>query len=990
MAEDKFEEAVIEKLKSEGWDYLADYSGVTVNHLYDHWRDILNDNNRTRLEGVLLSDNEFEQVKLELLKNKTPYDAQLMLAGAGGVGTIPLIRDDGTQLELEIFYGDEVAGGHSRYEIVNQITFNDLTFSLSSKRRVDIVLLINGLPVAHVEEKDESLQNQWNAFEQLQKYDSDGMYTGLFSFVQVQFVLSQNSAHYFARPKNSDAYNRDFVFGWRDDNGQDVTNTMAFIHEVMGIPALHRLVTTNMIPDAANDNLMVMRSYQIQATRQILDRMREMNQNDFVEKEGGYIWHTTGSGKTVTSFKVAQLLAAMPRVQDVLFIVDRVDLINQTYDNFRSFAYKTFENRIKVVNSTEIKRALKQNKTSNIYLITIQGLDRAVKSGLLSNRRMVILMDEAHRSASGDSVGRIKKALPKTTWFGFTGTPNFYSDEINEVKTSKNISTFDIFGPRLHRYTIKDAIGDGNVLGFDVTYYETDFEHNQESELTEKQLEQKVFESLPFRQAVLNDIKNNWSTNASGPIEMGVRKPNQFQAILAVSGKQAVASYYSLFKHMFPELRVAMTFSRDENNGLGTSDLQAALKQAMIDYMTLYETHNFLEDNDPQRSYLNDITKRISRKKPYNQDKDADRLDLIIVADQLLTGFDSKYVNIIYMDKLMKEGPLIQAMSRTNRTINKAAKPHGKVRFYRKGAVMEENVKNALVIYTKGGNDTMADAAKIPDETEQKELFDDGILAPKMADQIHDLQPKINRLQFLAGEDFSQMPRSEKDQVEFAVTAADVNSKVQQLVQQGYVIGNQVEGVDGPVSLGIKNNSQLSALQARMNDVNEILPAEKQIDLTNIKIAIQSYANEIIDYDKLVDLLNEYMDTTIPENRVAVEEHVKPLDQDSRDEIGQVLDGIEQGTYKDHFDTEKLKSVRKIIRNTQQELNIYKWSADHNYNGNDILEAYNVYLPGVELVDNTKLNQLLQKMENKLNIGFFETADFEENVLAYFAKITKH
>jgi len=419
-----------------------------------------------------------------------------------------------------------------------------------------------------------------------------------------------------------------------------------------------------------------------------------------------------------------------------------------------------------------------------------------------------------------------------------------------------------------------------------------------------------------------------------------------------------------------------------------------------------------------------DITKRISRKKPYNQDKDADRLDLIIVADQLLTGFDSKYVNIIYMDKLMKEGPLIQAMSRTNRTINKAAKPHGKVRFYRKGAVMEENVKNALVIYTKGGNDTMADAAKIPDETEQKELFDDGILAPKMADQIHELQPKINRLQFLAGEDFSQMPRSEKDQVEFAVTAADVNSRVQQLVQQGYVIGSQVEGVDGPVSLGIKNNSQLSALQARMNDVNEILPAEKQIDLTNIKIAIQSYANEIIDYDKLVDLLNEYMDTTIPENRVAVEEHVKPLDQDSRDEIGQVLDGIEQGTipenrvaieehvkpldqdsrdeigqvldgieqgtYKDHFDTEKLKSVRKIIRNTQQELNIYKWSADHNYNGNDILEAYNVYLPGVELVDNTKLNQLLQNMENKLNIGFFETADFEENVLAYFAKITKH
>lgn len=163
MAEDKFEQAVIEKLKSEGWDYLSEYSGVTVDRLYDHWRDILNANNRKRLEDTPLSDNEFEQVKLELTKNKTPYDAQLMLAGAGGVGTVPLNRDDGTQLELEIFYGDEVAGGHSRYEVVNQITFTDLATSLSSKRRIDIMLLINGLPVAHIEEKDESLQNQWNA-----------------------------------------------------------------------------------------------------------------------------------------------------------------------------------------------------------------------------------------------------------------------------------------------------------------------------------------------------------------------------------------------------------------------------------------------------------------------------------------------------------------------------------------------------------------------------------------------------------------------------------------------------------------------------------------------------------------------------------------------------------------------------------------------------------------------------------------------------------
>lgn len=990
MAEDKFEKAIIEKLKVEGWDYLTDYSGVTDVKIYDHWRDILNQNNIKRLDGIMLTDGEFEQVKLELMKNKTPYDAQLMLAGAGGVGTIPLMRDDGSQIELEIFYGDEVAGGHSRYEVVNQITFNNLTNSLSTKRRVDVILLINGLPVAHIEEKDESLQNQWNAFEQFQKYDGDGMYTGLFSFVQVQFILSQHSAHYFARPKDIQSYNRDFVFGWRDENGKDVTNTMEFMHSVMGIPALHRLVTVNMIPDAANDNLMVMRSYQIQATRMILDRMREMSNNDLIEKEGGYIWHTTGSGKTVTSFKVAQLLASMPRVQDVLFIVDRVDLVNQTYENFKSFAYKTFEDRIKVVNGNELKRALKHNQTSHIYLITIQGLDKVAKTlnpGILSNNRMVILMDEAHRSASGESVTRIKKALPKTTWFGFTGTPNFYSDDTNEVKTSKNVSTYDIFGERLHRYTIKDAIGDGNVLGFDVTYYESVVEKNAESKMTDQELEKAVYTSLPFREAVVEDIKANWQANASGPIEMGVRKPNQFQGMLAVSGKQAVAAYYGLFKQIAPELRVAMTYSRDEDNGTGASDLQYALKQGMHDYIERYGTRNFLEDKDPERAYLNDMTKRISRKKPYNQGNDNDRLDLIIVSDQLLTGFDSKFVNIIYMDKIMAEGPLIQAMSRTNRTINKNAKPYGKVRFYRKGALMEENVKRALVIYTKGGNDTLSDVDKLPSMDDQKGLFDDDILAPKMIDQIHDLQPKIDRLQELAGNDFSQVPRSEKDKLEFAVTAADVNSKVQRLVQQGYNFGDVIERDDVIAQLGIKSSEELSSLQARMNDVNELLPPEKRIDLTNIKIAIQSFATEIIDYDELVDLLNEYIDATTIDNRNAVEEHIKPLDQNSREEIDTVLDGIEQGEYQNHFDTERLKSVRKRIRNDKQELKIYKWAADHNFNGNDILGAYSLYLPNVELVDNPNLNNMLQEIENKLDIGFFETAEFEEDLMNYFAEI---
>ncbi|GKT03158.1 type I restriction endonuclease subunit R [Furfurilactobacillus entadae] len=1003
MAENKFEEAVINKLKDEGWSYREDLSNVNYNKLYQHWREILNRNNNIKLLGNDLTDTEFELLKVELNKNRTPYDSQLVLAGAGNIGTLPLTRDDGTQLEIEIFYGDEVAGGRSEYEVVSQVTFDRLPNTLSKKRRIDLLLLINGLPIAHIEEKDESLQNQWNAFEQLEKYDSDGMYTGLMSFVQTQFILSQHSAHYLARPKNPSSYNKDFVFGWRDDNGRDVTNTMEFIHQVMGIPALHRLVTVNMIPDAANDNLMVMRSYQIQATRAILERMKQMDNNGLIEKEGGYVWHTTGSGKTVTSFKVAQLLASMPRVRNVLFIVDRVDLVSQTFENFQSFAYKTFEKRIKVVNGNQLKRELKENnQASYIYLITVQGLDKAikdkiigdkvVKAGLHSDERMVILMDEAHRSASGDSVARIKKALPKTTWFGFTGTPNFYSDEVNDVKTTRNVSTHDVFGRRLHRYTIKDAIGDGNVLGFDVTYYVPDIEADADTSMSDQDLEQAVYTSLPYRKSVVNDISTHWSDNAAGPIEYGVRKPNQFQALLAVSGKQAVVAYYNLFKELAPDLRVAMTYSRDEDNGLGASDLQEALKQAMQEYTQRYNTTNFLESQNPERDYLKDLSKRLARKKPYNRGDDADRIDLVIVSDQLLTGFDSKYVNVIYMDKILKEGLLIQAMSRTNRTIDRNAKPHGKVRFYRKGEIMEENVKNALVIYTKGGNDTIEDAEEQPSDEEQKELIDDKILAPKIAKQIDELQPKITVLKQLSGDDFSQEPKGQRAMQEFALIAAEVNQKVQRLVQQGYKLGSEVDAIDEQgnttdekIALAIASEDELSALQARLNDVNNKLPADKQIDLTNIRVAIEAYASEIIDYDRLVDLLNQYMDETISKNREAVEEHITPMDDKSRDEINGVLDGIEDGVYKEHFNTETLKTARKSIRSERRELKLRRWSADNDYNGNEIVEAYDLYMPGVDLNDNPKLSDKMSNIEKNAEMNFFEMASFEKDLLEFFA-----
>lgn len=992
MAEAKFEEALIKKLEAEGWTYRKDLSNVPIKTLENHWREVLDEINAYKLNGKPLSDVEFALVMQEVQRIKTPYDAQLLLVGAGGVGSIPITRDDGSNLEVEIFYEDDVAGGRSRYEVVNQVIFDDLPQGLTTKRIIDVALLINGIPVAHIEEKDEHLQNQWGAFEQLKGYHGDGLYEGLFAFVQVQFIMSQHSANYFARPNSLENYNKTFVFGWRDENQKDITDAFVFTHQVLGIPALHRLVTVNMIPDASNSNLMVMRSYQIQATRAILQRMKEMESNDLIQKEGGYIWHTTGSGKTVTSFKVAQLLASAPKVRNVLFIVDRVDLVDQTLENFKDFAYIQFKNRIKKVNGRELARELKRKGSSQILLISVQGLTQAVKNGLKNADRNVIIMDEAHRSANGESVQLIKKAFQKTTWFGFTGTPNFYSDDVNDVQTTRDISTHDIFGKRLHTYTIKDAIGDGNVLGFDITYFNPTIviEHPEEN-YSEQDYEKEVYQSHVYREQVVKDILDNWDKTSSGALIAGKREKNVFQAMLAVSGKQAVVHYYNLFKEKAPHLKVAMTFSRDESNKPGTKEQNEALKKAIREYSELFNVPSILNAKDPARAYMIDITKRLARKKPYNQGKDEERLDLVIVSDQLLTGFDSKFINTIYMDKQLKEGMLIQAMSRTNRTFNLNSKPHGKVRFYRQGEQMKAFVENALRIYTRGGNDTLQEADEDSKNEGVESLEDDNILAEPQSHQIKKLTPAVQELKALAGDDFSQIPRGEKNLKKFVMLGLETQNKIQRLVQQGYELGTEIDLLDSQgestgekVRLDISSFEEFGALQARLNDAREKLPEKERPDLTEIKVGLALYDHEIIDYDWLVDLLNLFIDNKTPENKATIEKHILPMDEASQQEIKDIIVDIESGEIKQHFTKQSLEETRKKNRSDRQELKIRRWAANQKVNGNRIVEAFELFLPGHSLLDNPKLSEIVKIIEEEEELTFFGASEFETALMDFF------
>jgi type I restriction enzyme R subunit len=521
------------------------------------------------------------------------------------------------------------------------------------------------------------------------------------------------------------------------------------------------------------------------------------------------------------------------------------------------------------------------------------------------------------------------------------------------------------------------------------------------SDLTETEIEKEVYASLPYREQVVDDIIANWDKHASGKNIGGVREKNVFSAVLAVSGKQAVVAYYNLFKKKAPHLKVAMTYSREENNQRGTTDLQISLKQAMKDYSEQYSLPSFVDRKDPEREYITDITKRLAHKKPYNFGREEERLDLIIVSDQLITGFDSKYVNMIYMDKLLQEGMLIQAMSRTNRTFDREAKPYGKVRFYRRGDKMQEYVENALIIYTHGGNETPKENGD-GDGGDGRDLTGDDIIAKPIADDIHELNPKIERLKELAGDDFSQISRGEKAMEEFARLAVEVQSRVQRLEQRGYLFGTEAEeiGADNEptgktVTLGIANDDLFGALQARLNDVNEKLPPEKKYDLSEIKISLQYLTEEIIDYDKIVDLLNSMIDAVARHDDASVEEHDKAIqsetaqmDEESREDINDIVSDIKDGEITDKFKgREELNTVRKRKRNEKQKLKIRRWSDDHEVRGKLVLKAFDVYIPGKSLHDNPELRKAVDVIADDAELGFFEVGMLEDELLSFFEEL---
>lgn len=745
--ESDFEAALIKILSEKGWekDVLKNYS---EDDLLRNWANILFENNRDidRLNDYPLTDSEMQQILEQIKALRTP----LKLNGFINGKSVSIVRDNpddklhlGKEVSLKIYDRREIAAGQSRYQIVQQPKFPTKSKILND-RRGDLMLLINGMPVIHIELKKSGIPVS-QAYNQIEKYSHEGIFSGLFSLVQIFVAMSPEEAVYFANPGPDGKFNPDYYFHWADFNNEPINDWDKVASTLLSIPMAHQLIGFYTVADDSDGVLKVMRSYQYFAASAISDKVAKAKWEGN-NQLGGYVWHTTGSGKTMTSFKSAQLIASSKDADKVIFLMDRIELGTQSLKEYRNFAGAglTEEQKNNTVQETEDTNVLigklKSTYTEDVLIVTsIQKMSNIKEEfggrnahdiELINRKRLVFIVDECHRSTFGDMLITIKTTFPKAMFFGFTGTP------IQDENQKKKNTTTTVFGNELHRYSIADGIRDKNVLGFDpckvLTFKDKDVRKVVALEKAKAQTEEeaiadpvksKVYykymdasqvgmagyldekgnyikgieDYIPKVQyttdehttLVVQDIIDNW---------VRLSHNSKFHAIFATSSIPEAINYYRLFKEMKPELKVTALFDPSIDNNGGVQYKEEGLVEIISDYNEKYG-QDFTIPTFPKMK--KDISARLAHKKPYERiaNTPEKQIDLLIVVDQMLTGFDSKWINTLYMDKVLQYENIIQAFSRTNRLFG-PDKPFGTIRYYRKPHTMERNVNDAVKLYS--------------------------------------------------------------------------------------------------------------------------------------------------------------------------------------------------------------------------------------------------------------------------------------------------
>lgn len=734
-----FEAALIKMLSEHGWEkeVLHNY---TEQQLVQNWADILFQNNRgiDRLNDYPLTEGEMQQVLEQIATLRTP----LKLNGFINGKSVTITRDNpsdtqhfGKEVSLKIYDRREIAAGQSRYQIVQQPRFPSKS-KLLNDRRGDLMLLINGMPVIHIELKKSGVPIS-QACNQIEKYAAEGVFTGLFSLIQIFVAMNPEETVYFANPGPEGKFNQSFFFHWADFDNEPVNDWKIIASTLLSIPMAHQLIGFYTVADEGDGVLKVMRSYQIYAANKISDKVARTKW-ELGGQRGGFIWHTTGSGKTMTSFKSAQLIASSKDADKVIFLIDRIELGTQSLKEYRGFADQNEEVQATENTHVLIAKLTSPDPADTLIVTSIQKMSNirddteyalnAADLALMQSKRIVFIVDECHRSVFGENMmPRIKQTFPRAIFFGFSGTP------IQDENQKKGSITSTIFGDELHRYSIADGIRDKNVLGFDpykvLTYRDSDLRQKvalekakadsvqeaiadpKKSKVYYEYMERPMagieteagtyikgiedyipdsqYEREQHQNMVVQDIRDNWITLSHN---------GKFHAIFATASIPEAIQYYQLIKATIPSLKVTVLFDPSiDNNGNGIIK-KDGLEEIILDYNSRYGQDFTIPTFAKMKK---DISARLAHKKPYERIEQTPNLqiDLLIVVDQMLTGFDSKWINTLYMDKILRYENIIQAFSRTNRLFG-PDKPFGTIRYYRRPHTMERLIEAAVKLYS--------------------------------------------------------------------------------------------------------------------------------------------------------------------------------------------------------------------------------------------------------------------------------------------------
>lgn len=816
--ESDFEDALVEILhKKYRWEAnVLNYNDER--QLIENWKTILFENNREidRLNGVPLTDTEMGQILDQVKKIKHPIGLNRFINGK----SISIVRDNpndaehcGKTVSLKIYDRNEIAAGHSRYQIARQPRYSRIKEDNATLNlRGDITLLINGMPVIHIELKNSGIPVS-QAVNQIKRYLRKGVFSGFFSLVQVFVAMTPDETLYFANP-GPDKLNMNLCFHWADFNNEPINDWTKIAEKLLSIPMAHQLIGFYTVPDDTDGTLKVMRSYQYYAVWAISDRITNLKWGEDSAR-GGHVWHTTGSGKTLTSFKSAQLIANSNDADKVVFLMDRIELGMQSLREYNGFKDES-ESIQGTENSAILLGKLKSDDASDTLIVTsIQKMSRIKAEGSfnaediekINEKRIVFIVDECHRSTFGEMLRTIKDTFPRAIFFGFTGTP------IHDENKKKDSTTAQVFGDELHRYSIADGIGDRNVLGFDTykisTYKNVELRKKialqkakaaTEAEARANPDKAKIYRKFMsgavkmagcldstgkyqegiedfvgheqydsgeqgerHRAAVVKDILDNWNR---------LSMDGKFHAIFATSSIIEAIEYYRLLKKRCadPNLNLNLNISAlfdpsdgddyDAGKGIIKED---ELAEIINDYNVKFDL------TCSPKTFKTDLCLRLAHKGQYtNIDKER-QIDIVIVVNQLLTGFDSKWINTIYLDKMLEREHIIQAFSRTNRLFGHD-KLHGIVRYYRKPHTMEKNIQEAFEQYS--GN----------------KMF--GIFVDKLKENLVALNRIFGEIKDLFNAegicDFKENPDSIEAKRKFAKCFRELNQRLEAAKIQGF------------------------------------------------------------------------------------------------------------------------------------------------------------------------------------------------------------